>query len=378
MDFWISELATDFLSDFQKSDEKFIELIKMMIDFLQRENFSNIKVSPLYLINNLERFNNLDEYTDDELKTKFKSILPFKSEEIMEKVFDSLDIRRLIPLLKLLNSMKGSNQSFTFWKHILGNIFNSTPDLDDIDDEYLVRLLNINYDKIDISIDEDNTIPNIIMINNIDELKVSLNALVSFLNDITPVGIIVILLFSTQVSSVYTTTTTASNNEMRSGLVTYDVRRNDYYQPFIKYTEDSTIQDSITSIKQKNRNQFFNAFQIKDVERISFDTILNEGSVQYFSYRTIDNYIYEPNSTRIIGQLDEVLSLDGLKSNEKLNPPTKMKYVDNIIKYETPIDLYVLPYSDIEVISVYSGMNLDEYSYVYVGDEIVVIDIWFP
>lgn len=375
MEFWISELAIDFISDFQKSDEKFIELIKMLVDFLQRENFSNIRISPLYLINNLQRFNNLDEYTDDELKIKFKSILPFKNEEIMNRIFDCFNIRKLIPLLKLLNSMKGSKQSFIFWKYILGNIFSNTPSSDDDNDAYLMRLLNIDTSKIDISMDENSDIPNVIIINNIDELNVSLNALTSFLSDITPVGIIIILLFSTQVYASYEYTCTASTNEIRASQISYDVKRNDYFQPFIKYVEDSNIQTYITSIKQKNRNQFFNTFKIKDVERISFDSILNEGVVQYFSYKTIDNYIYEPNSIRNISQIDETLKLDGIKSNEKLNPPTKDPYSSNIITFNRTMDLYSLPESDLEVISIYSGVNLDEYEYIYVGDELIVIEI---
>lgn len=350
MELNIFTLVENFLSDYQKSDKNFTELLNIIVQSLGMKTFKHGIISPVNFTTNISKFHDIDEMSEDEIYERFKSVLPFSDKRLIDEILELIPIQSLIKILKKLYLINGSKNYLEFWNNIAGNIiYNSRIDKTSDSENTINDMSLLNVNRNEINIYTDNYIPNVVSIDNIFDIKFEdMSIYLSFINEIKNINSLFLIVFSTTWQLDYNYDIHAMQPYLIQSIHDTSMYYNDLYFPFIRQVSNVSNRN-IDIIAREKLNNFY---QYRDIHRVKLGEIKNKGSINVYSYGTDDNIIYYPISQRQITHIDVNNGYDVMYDNEILNSPDDINIYNLHVQPPKYNGIIMLNFSVITIITV--------------------------
>jgi hypothetical protein len=334
----VTSIIENFLSDNQKSNKNFTDILNLLVSFLQSDTFKNITISPLNFSLNMSKITDIDLLSDSDVISKFNHIMPF-SDKIMSIIYDYISPSDLIRCLKNLHSISGSNNYLTVWNNIMGDIIYSTVGVSDTE----VSQLNINSEQT-LIYNESIELSNVRKVLNPEDLKVDYNTFIRFLMEAKNINTLFLLLSSTKYNLNYTYYVQSGNPIIIEDVINTTRYNCEFQQPFIKNTTFVNNKSKYQTI----RNQFNNFYTFSDVSSLTFEKIKDEGYISVFTYESDDNIIFYQTNKRAINHLNTMMGENLMFDTEILNDEVEL----NLSHHKNPSTHQSIIELDFQIITI--------------------------
>jgi len=255
---WVStQIENFFNNNINNNGKNLLDFFTFYLDSMQDENYLNDKINPIYFIENIKKFIDIDKNPD---KNLYENLIPVELKSIVDK---NMTWQKFVLFSKRIFNTKGSTYGINFWTTLVSNINIKELYYDNIEDVALLTTLGFEssvysqdgflvYDKAIY-----NKIPNIFLIENLDiNSDYTLKDLISLLNYLKPLGVIFLMLKFILIDSLSINITPQSviHTQLDSNLQIYPDYENvtleenhytlmDYYLDELKHVQLSKIED---------------------------------------------------------------------------------------------------------------------------------------
>lgn len=235
---WNSLICDQFLSEVQKSDKTFNALIKIFVDFLQMDTFSNDGINPYNMIQNIHEFLDIDKIENPIIQDIYNILLPVSDPVLVEKIKEHNNWSDFIKQLKHIYSAKGTSLSYTLWNTIFGGVNFVSPNENAVMHREYLSAIGLNHffetrnnDVVNHAVTD---IPAVILIENIESLTIDVRYFLEILRSIKPVGILLLIIYLIQLSIPMSLTSMMSAYNIFYNCVVFNPKF-DFFRPFINF-----------------------------------------------------------------------------------------------------------------------------------------------
>lgn len=357
MELNIFTIVENFLSDYQKNDKNFVNLMNILIQSLQMKTYKNVSISPLNFSLNMDKIKNIFEMKHDDVYIDFKLLLPFADKQLIDEITDKIPIQTLVLLLKQLYTIKGSDSYLRLWNNIVGDISYSSLDKTATDSTTINNLnqltqLNVNLDTNTISSSDNNIVPNVVFIDNIEDINFTdLNLYLQFIQEVKNLNTLFVVLISSTFVEPKHYQLNGNIGYLSEDVISCGRYNNNFFKPFIR-SYNNIPNKTVLDCNRENLNNFYT---YDDIHNIQFGKIKDEGNISLFTYKSDDGVTYSVLNERNISHIKDNLGFNLIQPYEILNPNSETNLFNlhkqpvqhqSVIELEFALTTYILVGND--------------------------------